>query len=140
MVLGGVIVPCEFGLEGHSDADCLSHAIADAILGAMALPDIGHYFPPGEESIRGIDSQLIIRKAVDEARRRGYRIGNIDSMLIAEKPKIKPYIDQMKATLALSLEVDIDCVGVKATTNEKSDDIGKGLAIAAHAVCLLLPL
>lgn len=138
MVLGGVHIPCDFGLEGHSDADCLSHAIADAILGALGLPDIGHYFPPTEPSIEGINSQLIVQKAVEEAKKRGFRIGNVDSMLIAEKPKIQPYLNDMKATLANSLGVTPEDVGVKATTNEKVDDIGQGLAIAAHAVCVLM--
>ena len=140
LVLGGVEIPCEFGLEGHSDADCLSHAIADAILGALGLPDIGHYFPPGEPSIEGINSQLIVQKAAEEARIRGFRIGNVDSMLIAEKPKIQPYLKQMKAILANSLGVEPGDVGVKATTNEKVDEIGQGLAIAAHAVCVLVAL
>ena len=140
VVLGGVRMDCEFGLDGHSDADCLSHAIADAILGALGLPDIGHYFPNTDPSIEGIDSQLIIRKAVSEAQRLGYRIGNVDASLVAEKPKIQPYLEQMKVALAVSLSVEPAQVGVKATTNEKVDDIGQGLAIAAHAVCLLLPV
>ncbi len=139
LVLGGVEIPCDFGLEGHSDADCLSHAIADAILGALGLPDIGHFFPPTDDSIKGIDSQLIIQRAVAEADSKGFRVGNVDTMLVAERPKIQPFLPEMKAMLAASLKVDEDCVGVKATTNEKSDDIGQGLAIAAHAVCVLLP-
>ena len=139
LVLGGVQIDCEFGLDGHSDADCLSHAIADAILGALGLPDIGHYFPNNDPQIKGIDSQLIIRKAVEEAKRLGYVIGNVDATLVAEKPKIQPYLAQMKAALAASLSVKPGQVGIKATTNEKADDIGRGLAIAAHAVCLLLP-
>jgi len=138
LVLGGVRIPCEFGLEGHSDADCVSHSIADAILGALGLPDIGHFFPPGDPAIKGIDSQLIIKKAVAEAKVRGFRVGNVDVMLIAERPKIQPYLLAMKQTLASSLQVTPDCVGMKATTNEGSDDIGKGLAMAAHAVCLLM--
>lgn len=140
LVLGGVRIPSPVGLEGHSDADCLSHAIADAILGAMGLPDIGTYFPPTDPSLRGMDSQRIIQKAVAEAASKGYRLANVDSMLIAERPKLQPYMQQMKATLAHSLGVEPGCVGVKATTNEQVGDIGKGLAIAAHAVCLLVPM
>lgn len=139
LVLGGVQIDCEFGLDGHSDADCLSHAIADSILGALGLPDIGHYFLNTDPSIEGIDSQLIIRKAVDEAKRLGYRIGNVDATLVAEEPKIQPYLKQIKETLADTLGVSPSDVGIKATTNERVDDIGKTLAIAAHAVCLLFP-
>lgn len=139
MILGGVEIACEFGLDGHSDADCLSHAIADALLGAMGLPDIGHYFPNTDPDIEGINSQEIIRKAVAEADRLGYRVGNVDASLIAEKPKIQAYIIPMKETLAHSLGVEPSAVGIKATTNEGVDDIGQALAIAAHAVCLLIP-
>jgi 2-C-methyl-D-erythritol 2,4-cyclodiphosphate synthase len=140
LVLGGVEIPCGFGLEGHSDADCLSHAIADAILGALALPDIGYYFPPSDASIRGIDSQRIVQRAVAEARQLGYAVGNVDAMLVAERPRIQPHLVRMKERLATSLGVGTDRVGIKATTNEGCDDIGKGLAIAAHAVVLLMPL
>ncbi len=140
LVLGGVHIPCEFGLLGHSDADCLSHAVADAILGALALPDIGHFFPNTDASIEGIDSQRIIERAVVEAQKKGYQIGNIDAMLIAERPRIAAYIPAMKEVLAPSLGVTVEQVGIKATTNEGVGDIGKGLAIAAHASCLLMPV
>jgi 2-C-methyl-D-erythritol 2,4-cyclodiphosphate synthase len=139
LVLGGVEIPAPFGLDGHSDADCLSHAIADSILGALGLPDIGYYFPNTDPSIEGINSQEIIRKSVSLATERGYGVGNVDCTLVAEKPKIMPYLEPMRATLADSLGVDPSFVGVKATTNEKTDEIGQGLAIAAHAVCLLVP-
>jgi 2-C-methyl-D-erythritol 2,4-cyclodiphosphate synthase len=105
LVLGGVEIACGFGLEGHSDADCLSHAIADAILGALALPDIGFYFPPTEASIRGINSQRIVQRAVAEVKKLGYVVGNVDAMIVAERPKIQPHLVGMKATLADSLGV-----------------------------------
>lgn len=137
LVLGGVEIAYEYGLDGHSDADCLSHAIADAILGAMALPDIGHFFPDIEPSCKDMDSQNIIRRAVKEAEKRGYNVGNVDAVIVAEAPKIAPYLNQMKTVLSHSLKVDVDCIGLKATTNEKIDGIGQKLAIAAHATCLL---
>lgn len=138
MILGGVEIQCGFGLEGHSDADCLSHAIADAILGSMGLPDIGHYFPNDDTDIEGIDSQKIIIQAVKEAAKLGYRVNNVDASLIAERPKIGPYLGAMKKRLSDSLGIDHSCIGIKATTNEEADDIGKGLAIAAHAVVLMI--
>ncbi len=138
MILGGVEIQCGFGLEGHSDADCLSHAIADAILGSMGLPDIGHYFPNDDTDIEGIDSQKIIVQAVKEAAKLGYRVNNVDASLIAERPKIGPYLGAMKKRLSDSLGIDHSCIGIKATTNEETDDIGKGLAIAAHAVVLMV--
>ncbi|MCG8528656.1 MAG: 2-C-methyl-D-erythritol 2,4-cyclodiphosphate synthase [Opitutales bacterium] len=138
MILGGVEIQCGFGLEGHSDADCLSHAIADAILGSMGLPDIGHYFPNDDAGIEGIDSQKIIIQAVKEAAKLGYRVNNVDASLIAERPKIGPYLGAMKKRLSDSLGIDPSCIGIKATTNEEADDIGKGLAIAAHAVVLMI--
>lgn len=137
LVLGGVTIPHDKGLDGHSDADCLTHALADAVLGALGLPDIGHFFPNTDPACKDMDSQDILRRAVAEAHRRDYRVGNVDIALIAEEPKIAPYIDQMKSVLAASLQVEVDAVGLKATTNEKIGDLGKGLGIAAHAVCCL---
>jgi 2-C-methyl-D-erythritol 2,4-cyclodiphosphate synthase len=139
MILGGVRMECSFGLDGHSDADCLTHALADAILGALALPDIGHYFPNNDPSIAGMDSQRILAKAVEEAGRLGFRVGNVDCTVVAEQPKIQPYLSAMRERLAATLQVDPSAVGIKATTNERVDEIGKGLAIAAHAVCMLVP-
>jgi 2-C-methyl-D-erythritol 2,4-cyclodiphosphate synthase len=139
MILGGVRMECSFGLDGHSDADCLTHALADAILGALALPDIGHYFPNNDPSIAGMDSQRILAKAVEEARRLGFRVGNVDCTVVAEQPKIQPYLSAMRERLAATLQVAPSAVGIKATTNERVDEIGKGLAIAAHAVCMLVP-
>ena len=136
-VLGGVEIPSDIGPDGHSDADVLTHAIADAILGAVGLRDIGHHFPNTDKSIEGIDSQIILAKAVAEADRLGYALVNIDAAIIAEKPKIGPHIAAMKARLGKTLGIPEDCVGIKATTNEKLDDLGAALGIATHAVALV---
>jgi 2-C-methyl-D-erythritol 2,4-cyclodiphosphate synthase len=138
LVLGGVWFDCDFGLEGHSDADCLTHAICDALLlGAAGLPDIGHYFPNTDLTWKNADSQVLLQKVVAGLRDHGWRPVNLDATLIAERPKIAPRLDEMKATLARSTGLSIDAIGLKATTNEGSDDIGRGLAIAAHAVALI---
>jgi len=137
LVLGGVTFEVPFGLEGHSDADCLTHAICDAILGAAGLPDIGHFFPNTDPAYRGIDSQILLERTAAAVRDRGYRILNIDATLVAERPKIAPKLTAMRARLAESMKIAPAQVGLKATTNEGSDDIGAGRAIAAHAVCLL---
>ncbi|MDB6093869.1 MAG: 2C-methyl-D-erythritol 2,4-cyclodiphosphate synthase [Verrucomicrobia bacterium] len=137
LVLGGVKFDTPFGLDGHSDADCLTHAICDAILGAAALPDIGHFFPDTDPAFKGIDSQALLRRVVSEVRKLGFDILNIDATLVAEKPKIAPRLAEMKAALAASTGLMADEIGLKATTNEGVDDIGRGLAIAAHAVVLV---
>jgi len=137
LVLGGVRFDCPFGLDGHSDADCLTHAICDALLGAAGLPDIGHHFPNTDPAFKNIDSQILLQRVVADLAARGWKIANIDSSLIAEKPKIAPHLAAMKSTLARSAGITPEQVGVKATTNEGSDDIGRGLAIAAHAVALI---
>lgn len=137
LVLGGVTIPAPRGLDGHSDADVLTHALADAILGAGGLPDIGHYFPPSDPSIRGIDSQLILQRAVAEVAALGYRVGNVDVSLIAQTPKIAPHLAAMKATLATSLGLPPSAIGLKATTHEGLGALGRAEGIAAHAVCLL---
>jgi 2-C-methyl-D-erythritol 2,4-cyclodiphosphate synthase len=137
LVLGGVRFDCPFGLDGHSDADCLTHAICDALLGAAGLPDIGHHFPNTDPAFKNIDSQLLLQRVVADLAARGWRIANIDSSLIAEKPKIAPHLAAMKAAIAKSAGITPEQIGVKATTNEGSDDIGHGLAIAAHAVALI---
>lgn len=138
LILGGVSIPHNKGLDGHSDADCLTHALSDAILGALGLPDIGHFFPNTDPACKDMDSQEILRRAVAEAHKRGYRVGNVDIALIAEEPKIAPHISKMKTVLARSLQVQEEAIGLKATTNEKIGDIGRGAGIAAHAVCCLL--
>jgi len=135
--LGGIKIPFEMGLEGHSDADALLHAIIDAMLGAAALPDIGHYFPPSDPKIKNIASRAMLEKALSEVRRAGYRIGNVDSVVIAEAPKIAPYREAMRKTIAQWLGVSMSDVQVKGKTNEGLGDIGRGKAIAAQAVVLL---
>lgn len=137
LVLGGVEIPHDRGLLGHSDADVLSHAIADSLLGAAGLPDIGHYFPNTDPSIEGIDSQEILVQVVEEIGRHGWLPVNVDAALIAEEPKISPHLDAMKKKLSGSLGIGESAIGIKATTNEGIGDIGKGAGIAAHAVCLL---
>lgn len=138
LVLGGVTIPEGPGLAGHSDADCLTHAAADAILGALALPDIGHRFPPGDPACKDIDSQKILSFAVSEASARGYAVGNIDLMVLAEKPKLAPHLPAVRARLARTLGVETGQVGVQATTNEGMGFIGRGEGIAAMATVLLL--
>jgi len=135
--LGGVTLPFSLGLEGHSDADVLLHAITDAVLGAAALPDIGHYFPPSDPAIKGISSTTMLSRAVQEARKAGYDVGNVDSVVIAEAPKIAPYRERMRKNIARTLGVPVSSVQVKGKTNEGLDAVGKGHAIAAHAVVLL---
>ena len=138
LILGGVEIPSDVGLDGHSDADVLTHALADAVLGALALPDIGHFFPNTDPQYRGMDSQEILRRAVAEAKTRGYKVGNVDIAMLAERPKLAPHIPKMKARLAATLGVTIEDVGLKATTNEGCDTIGAGEAMAAHAVVALV--
>jgi 2-C-methyl-D-erythritol 2,4-cyclodiphosphate synthase len=135
--LGGVPIPFDQGLDGHSDADALLHAIIDALLGAAALPDIGHYFPPSDPAIKNIASAAMLAKAVSEVRRLGYKVVNVDSVVMAEAPKIAPYREQMRKTIARLLEIPMENVQVKGKTNEKLDAVGKGLAIAAQAVVML---
>lgn len=137
MVLCGVRFATDYGLDGHSDADCATHALCDAILGAAALPDIGHFFPNTDAAYKNIDSQVLLKRVVAEIAQRGFRICNVDLSIIAEKPKIFPRLAEMKAALSTSLGLPVDDIGIKATTNEGLGDIGKGLGIAAHAVVLL---
>ncbi|ACB75721.1 2-C-methyl-D-erythritol 2,4-cyclodiphosphate synthase [Opitutus terrae] len=137
LILGGVRFEVDFGLEGHSDADCLTHAICDALLGAAGLPDIGHFFPNTDPAFKNIDSQVLLQRVRAEIRQRGFEIVNIDATVIAEKPKLQPRLTEMKSTLAKSAGLLPDEIGLKATTNEGIDDLGRGLAIAAHAVALL---
>lgn len=136
-IIGGVEIPSRLGLLGHSDADVLTHALADSILGALALPDIGFYFPPSAPNCEGIDSQEILKKAVAEADRLGYKVANVDCSIIAETPKILPHVAAMKKVLAKSLGVSENDVGVKATTNEKMGWEGEKQGIGVHAVSLL---
>lgn len=134
LILGGVEIPFHQGLDGHSDADVLSHAIADAILGAIGERDIGFHFPNTDESIRGISSLEILRKVAILVKERGGHIINIDATLVAQAPKIGPHVAQMRTNLAQALAIDPRRVGVKATTNESLGFIGRGEGIAALAV------
>jgi 2-C-methyl-D-erythritol 2,4-cyclodiphosphate synthase len=134
LILGGVEIPHDRGLEGHSDADVLSHAIADAVLGAIGEQDIGHHFPNTDPSIRGISSVKILEKAANLVRARGARINSIDATLIAEAPKIAPHIFAMRECIAAALDLPAARVAVKATTNEGLGAIGRGEGIAAMAV------
>lgn len=137
MVLGGVTFDVPYGLDGHSDADALTHAVCDALLGAAGLADIGHFFPNTDPAFKDIDSQKLLARVAAELRERGWEIGNIDASLIAEKPKIAPVLAAMKTNLARSAGVTVEQVGLKATTNEGAGSIGRGEAIAAHAVALI---
>jgi 2-C-methyl-D-erythritol 2,4-cyclodiphosphate synthase len=137
LVLGGVRFDTDYGLDGHSDADCVTHAICDALLGAAGLPDIGHFFPTTDPAYENISSQLLLQKVVAELRQRSWAPVNIDATVIAEKPRILPRLGEMKLVLANSTGLPVDAVGLKATTNEGVDDLGRGLAIAAHAVVLI---
>jgi 2-C-methyl-D-erythritol 2,4-cyclodiphosphate synthase len=140
LVLGGVTLAADFGLDGHSDADALTHAICDALLGAAGLPDIGHFFPNTDPAYKNADSQVLLAKVAATLRERGWEPVNVDATLVAERPKIAPHLAAMKAALARSTGLAADAIGLKATTNEGSDDIGRGLAIAAHAVALIRKL
>lgn len=137
LVLGGVRIPFEMGLEGHSDADVLLHALADAILGAAALGDIGKLFPDNDPATEGIDSRVILREAVRLVREQGYRIENCDVTMIAQKPKLAPYIPAMRGCIASDLGVQENQVSVKATTEEKMGFTGTGEGMRCHAVVLL---
>lgn len=137
LVLGGVTFDTDFGLEGHSDADCLTHAICDALLGAAGLPDIGVFFPNTDTNFLNIDSQILLQRVGLELGKLGWRASNIDVTLIAEKPKIYPRLGEIKAVLSKTMNLPVGCIGIKATTNEGIDEIGRGLAIAAHAVALI---
>ncbi len=137
LVIGGVTFDESYGLDGHSDADVLTHAICDALLGAAGLPDIGHYFPNTDPKYKNIDSQALLREVATTIHEKGFEIGNIDATLIAEKPKIAPSIEEMKNALAASAAIQPDQVGIKATTNEGLGSLGRGEGAAAHATCLI---
>ncbi len=137
LILGGIEIPHTKGLLGHSDADCVIHALADSIFGALALPDIGHYFADTDPANKDLDSNIILLKSKQECMRAGYEIANIDLTIVAQKPKIGPYIKKMKQKLAASLSISEACVGIKATTNETLGPVGREEAIACFAVILL---
>ncbi|MDJ0731487.1 MAG: 2-C-methyl-D-erythritol 2,4-cyclodiphosphate synthase [Crocosphaera sp.] len=138
LILGGVKIPHSLGLLGHSDADALTHAIMDAMLGALGLGDIGHYFPPSDPKWSGADSLLLLQQVNQLIEARGWHVGNIDSVIIAEQPKMKPHLEDMQEKLAHTLHiVDRNQVGIKATTNEKLGPVGREEGIAVYAVVLL---
>ena len=138
LILGGVDIPYEKGLLGHSDADVLIHAIMDAVLGAAALGDIGKHFPDNDDAYKGISSILLLKKVAEIIKKEGYEIGNIDSTIIAQRPKLAAFIPQMRENIANALEISVSQVNVKATTEEGLGFTGEGLGIASQAVCLLL--
>ncbi len=137
LVLGGVAIPSERGLEGHSDADALLHAVADALLGAAALGDIGQHFPNSDPAYRNIASVRLLEMVVDRIAEQGFEVGNVDAVVIAEAPKLAPYIPRIRAVMASALRVPESAVSVKATTHERLGSLGRGEGIAAQAVCLL---
>lgn len=137
LIIGGVKIPYEKGLLGHSDADVLLHAISDALLGAAALGDIGKHFPDTDPAYKGISSILLLERVGDMLAERGYWIENIDATIIAQAPKMRPYIDQMRENIANALALDVDQVNVKATTEEGLGFTGEGLGISSQAVCML---
>ena len=137
LILGGVEIPYEKGLLGHSDADVLTHALMDALLGAAALGDIGKLFPDNDDRFLGADSIGLLREVMRVIREHGYTVGNVDCTVIAQKPKLAPYIQQMREILAQAMGAELDRVSVKATTEEKLGFTGEGLGIAAHAVALI---
>ncbi|MCU0422086.1 MAG: 2-C-methyl-D-erythritol 2,4-cyclodiphosphate synthase [Bacteroidia bacterium] len=135
--LGGILIPAEKGALGHSDADVLLHAICDAILGALALGDIGKHFPDTDAGFKNIDSKILLERVIELIGEKGYTVVNIDSTLVLEKPKIMPYVEQMRACIADICKIGIDDVSVKATTNEKMGFIGRQEGVTAYAVVLL---
>ena len=136
LIMGGVQIPYEKGLLGHSDADVLLHAIADALLGALALGDIGKHFPDNDPRYKGISSLILLKKTAELVRSRGYTVGNVDATVLAQRPKLAPYVPSMRENIAAALGVDVERVSVKATTEEGLGFTGSGDGIAAHAVVL----
>jgi 2-C-methyl-D-erythritol 2,4-cyclodiphosphate synthase len=137
LILGGVCVESEFGAIGHSDADALTHAVTDAILGALALGDIGSHFSDKDQRWRGADSFVFLRETIGLMQKKGFSVVNVDSVINLEKPRLRPFIDEMRENLRKALEIPIECVSVKAKTGEKVDAVGKLEAIKAEAIVLL---
>lgn len=137
LILGGVLIPYKTGLLGHSDADVLLHAVCDALLGAASMRDIGYHFPDKDPAYEGISSLILLKKTSELISSKGYNVSNIDVTVIAQAPKLSPYIEQMAANIAECLQIDKDQVNVKATTEEHMGFTGTGEGIAAHAVCIL---
>lgn len=137
LIIGGVNIPHHLGLLGHSDADVLLHAISDALLGALALGDIGKHFPDTDDEYKGADSLVLLACVYELVKVKGYEVGNIDATILAQNPKLAPYIPQMRLNIARALEIELDKVSIKATTEEKLGFTGEEKGIAAHAVCLV---
>jgi 2-C-methyl-D-erythritol 2,4-cyclodiphosphate synthase len=138
VTIGGVRIAHDQAIKAHSDGDVAIHALCDAMLGALALGDIGHYFPPSDDRWRGADSRILLRECLRLVLERGYRVGNADIAVVCERPKLAPHVPNMRSNLAADLQVSVDDVSVKATTNEKMDAIGRGEGLAAHAVVMLI--
>jgi 2-C-methyl-D-erythritol 2,4-cyclodiphosphate synthase len=138
LFIGGVELESDLGAVGHSDADVLLHAICDALLGAANLRDIGFHFSDTDPQYKGIDSKILLREVYKKIKEKGYSVGNIDSTVILEKPKVNPHIPSMQEVIAEILEMDLDAVSIKATTHEKVDSFGERRAIKAYAACLLM--
>tara|TARA_X000000950_G_scaffold277674_1_gene367426 strand:+ start:269 stop:772 length:504 start_codon:yes stop_codon:yes gene_type:complete len=139
LILGGVILkhPDNLGLDGHSDADVLTHSIMDALLGALSLGDIGKYFPPSEEKWKDANSLFLLSEVIELIRKEGWEVNNVDSVIVAERPKIKPHVQLMKKNISNILRIDDDLIGIKATTNEKLGPEGREEGISCHSVALL---
>lgn len=140
LIIGGVDIPHEFGLIGHSDADVLTHAIMDSILGALSLRDIGYHFPDNDETYENISSLILLSKVRDLLYEKGYKIGNIDSTIIAQMPKLSPYIEDIRKNIAEVLDTSIDNINVKATTEERLGFTGEEKGISSHSVCILFKI
>lgn len=139
LIIGGVGIPYERGLLGHSDADVLLHAVSDALLGAIGEGDIGRHFPDTDPAFKDADSRVLLKEVYKKVKAKGYRLGNIDAVIIAERPKMAPYIEEMRGVIALLLDTSADNVNVKATTTEKLGFTGRKEGIASQAVCLVVP-
>ena len=137
LILAGVRVPFELGLQGHSDADVLLHSITDALCGAANLPDIGRLFPDTDPQWKGADSSVLLSQVAIKVRETGWEIGNVDAILIAQRPKIAEFVPQMKENVARLLQIEAECVNIRGKTAEGMDDVGRGLGMQAHAVALL---
>lgn len=137
LILGGVDIPYEKGLLGHSDADVLLHAISDSLLGAAAMGDIGKLFPDNDPAFEGADSLMLLKEVYNRVQEKGYKLLNLDATVLAQRPKLRGYIDTMRENIAAALDVDVDCISVKATTEEGLGFTGEGKGIAAHCVCLI---
>lgn len=138
LILGGIEIPYEKGLLGHSDADVLVHSIIDSLFGALALGDIGTHFPDNDNNFKNINSLILLKKAYDEVKSKGYKINNLDNTIFAQEPKMKPYIPLMRKKLSDVLEIDEDLISIKAKTMEEQDSVGKKNAISAQSIVLLI--